>query len=331
MVLRMVFEQRDLERVRVAADADPMWELVLGVQMAQVREVPRAFVGWRQDIGRRLSGIGGRAGSIAMLRDLVPATGNFPDFLTPHESVIDIDDGCEVIACTPRMRLATDLAAAFAGRTVPLWAVSLAGGDRDALASMLRAIQDGHSILVAPQWAKIRRTVVADRAKRSRELVNQGVGALLRNLPGVLGWDGRNLETRYPVDRTVLLAGRGLILLPSYFCWGNPITWIDPELPPVLVYQAQRFTNAAHLEGPVPARLVSLLGRTRAEGLRLLLTPHTTSELAQGLAVSVGCASKQATVLREAGLITSSRHGAAVVHSTTSLGAALLAGELPAY
>lgn len=331
MVLRLVFEQQDLKRVRLAAHADPMWELVLGVQMMQERDVPRPFVSWRQAVGRRLTDASGRIGALATLLDLVPATGNFPDFLTPHQSVINIDGGCEAIACTSRTRLAADLAVTFNGRPAPPWARLLANGDRGCVGDVVRAVRNGHDLLVAPQWAEVQVAVAMDRAMRSRELVNRGVGELLRNLPGILSWDGRVLRTRYPEDRTVHLAGRGLVLVPSYFCWGNPITWIDPELRPVLVYQAQRFDNRANIGVSVPARLVTLLGRTRAECLCLLLTPHTTSQLAKGLGVSVGSASKQATVLRDAGLITSTRHGGAVVHSTTSLGVVLLVGELPTY
>jgi DNA-binding transcriptional ArsR family regulator len=71
---------------------------------------------------------------------------------------------------------------------------------------------------------------------------------------------------------------------------------------------------------------VSLLGRTRAECLRLLVTPRTTSQLADAAGTSVGTASKQAAVLSGAGLISSTRQGGAVLHATTSLGMGLLVG-----
>jgi DNA-binding transcriptional ArsR family regulator len=329
VVLRMVFGRRDLERVRVAGAADPLWELVLAMQMVQTRAVSEPFVAWRQATGHRLGGVGRGRPAMSLLRGLVPPSGNFPDFLTPYHLVKTIDAGCEAVACTGRARLAADLAATFAGRPAPPWARLLARGDRGLLAEVVRAVRTGHDLIVAPHWDEVRPVVAADRARRSRQLVSCGPDELLPSLPGVLGWDGQVLRTRYPEDRTVDLAGRGLMLLPSYFCWGNPITWIDPELPPVLVYQAHGSVVRGDADVEVPARLVSLLGRTRAECLGLLLTPHTTSELAQRLGTSVGTASKQATVLRAAGLIASTRRGGAVVHNTTSLGIALLIGELP--
>jgi DNA-binding transcriptional ArsR family regulator len=77
----------------------------------------------------------------------------------------------------------------------------------------------------------------------------------------------------------------------------------------------------------VPRQLVALLGRTRAECLAALTTPCTTSALADRLGVSVGTASKQAAVLRDAGLATSRRQGGAVLHHLSHLGERLLTGE----
>jgi DNA-binding transcriptional ArsR family regulator len=82
------------------------------------------------------------------------------------------------------------------------------------------------------------------------------------------------------------------------------------------------------MELGLPPGLVSLLGRIRAECLRALAIPRSTSQLADCLGVSVGTASKQATVLRDAQLVTSRRSGNAVIHSLTPLGTALLTGQL---
>jgi DNA-binding transcriptional ArsR family regulator len=322
----MVFDRQDLQRVRLAAAADPMWELVFSLLRTRARSVPAPLVPWRQQVARRLSGSERGEQALSLLHCLVTPEGNFPDFLTPPELVTDIDRGCEAVACTPRARLASDLGVVFAGRPAPTWARSLANGDREGVAEVVRAVRTGHHLLVAPHWATVREVVAADRCQRAGQAVTDGLGTLLSDLPGVLGWDGQVLHTLYPEERTVRLAGRGLILLPSYFCRGNPVTWIDPELPPVLVYEAaghrQQVPDVSRSE-----RLVSLIGRTRAECLRLLLAPRTTTELAEHIGASVGTASKQAAVLRDSGLITSSRRGTAVLHSITSLGVTLLLGD----
>src|ERR1044072_1748031 len=136
-------------------------------------------------------------------------------------------------------------------------------GDRETRQELVWALHTVHDALVAPHWAEIQEVGAPDHATRVRELARHGVHALLANLPGVLRWDGRVLCTSYPVDRTVYLRGRGLILQPSHFCWGSPVTWIDPELPPVLVFQVARHRGGQH--ATVSERLVALLGRTRAE------------------------------------------------------------------
>jgi DNA-binding transcriptional ArsR family regulator len=323
--LRMVFEQQDLARVRLAPAADPMWELALSIQKAQWPQVPAALAGWRQECDRRLPGAHRGLDAVSLLRDLIPPRGAFPDMLTPSGPTADIGAGCEAVLCTPRTRVHDDLAAVFAQRTAPPWVRALARDDRDKRCDVVRALRDAHDLLIAPHWAEVREVVAADHAARARELAGHGVHALLANLPGVRRWDGRVLCTHYPTDRTVRLLGRGLVLQPSYFCWGSPVTLIDPELPPVLVFHVPG--NRARRDIAVSRRLAALLGRTRAECLRVLLAPRTTTELAEQLGTSVGTASKQATVLRETGLVTSHRLGAVVLHSTTSLGLALLVGQ----
>lgn len=322
--MNLVFGREDVQRVRLVGSADPMWELVLGLQKAQTRNVPTPFARWRQDISGRVAGRG--LESLRMLGCMVRAKGSFPDFLTPSELVSDIDEGCESLLATPRDRLSADLAAVFADQRPPSWVKSLSGGDRRLIKDMAGAVHTAHDTLISPYWPQITELFAHEWSLRTRELADRGVGALLSSLPGVVSWDGRVLRTGYPVDRTVHLAGRGLVLLPSYFCWGNPVTWIDPGLPPVLVYQAHSDRSIAPQGQDFPPHLVPLLGRTRAECLRLLLVPRTTTELAERLNVSLGSASKQASVLCAAGLITSDRHGKAVVHKATTLGIALLVG-----
>lgn len=323
-MLSLVFEREDLARVRLAGSADPMWELVLGLQKAQTGTPPAPFVRWRQEVSRRV--VDGRRDSLQLLGGLVGPKGGFPDFLTPSELVSDIDEGYAALLTTPPDRVSADLAAVFAGRRANSWVRGLAGGDRRSVGDMARAVRTNYDVLIEPYWTEVKGVVARERARRSREIADLGVGAMLAQLPGVLNWDGRTLRTMYPVDRTVHLGGRGLVLLPSYFCWGNPVTWIDPELPPVLVFQAQNAIVAGRSGPELSADLVTLLGRTRAECLRLLVEPRTTTELADRLSISMGAASKQAAVLRASGLVTSDRRGKAVVHNVTTLGIALMVG-----
>lgn len=327
MALRMVFQREDVQRVRLSATPDPLWELVLSLHCVQAARPEPGHLAWQWAVRQRLARTG-RAGRrwLGMLRDLVPPSGDFPDFLTPAPATTDLDAGCEALACTPPAQLLTDVAGTMTGRPVPTWVGALAAGDRDAVTELVTAVRRAFGLLVQPHWASVTDMVGADHADRVRLLAGDGVEKLLTGLPGVIGWDGEVLAVRYPRNRTVSLLGRGLTLVPSYFCSGTPVTLIDAELPPVLVYPARRRGEPAPTP---PATLIPLLSRTRAECLHALHAPHTTTELGRVLGLSVGSVSKQTTVLREAGLITSTRAGNAVVHRVTALGVALLHGGLP--
>ena len=206
---------------------------------------------------------------------------------------------------------------------------ALATGESGPVRELGTAVRAGYGTLVAPYWTEVRTAVAADRSARIGTLAGQGGGPLLAGLPGVLGWDGEILELAYPVDRTVRLGGRGLTLVPSYFCTATPVTLIDTDLPPVLVYPARHPAAPRPPAGAeVPGSLAALLGPGRAKALWSLDQPLTTSRLAERLGASVASASRHAATLRDAGLVTSTRNGAAVVHRITDLGAAVLAAGI---
>lgn len=323
-MLRLVFNRDDLQRVRVAAAPDPMWETVLSLHRLRERKPAARHEEWAHQVRHRLARTDA-AGWLSTLFDLVPRRGGFPDFLTPGERISAVDEGFEALAGTTRRTLRTDLEAAFAGRRrTPAWIQDLANGDRSQLLHVVGAARAAYRTLVAPFGHELRAALAADRAARLRRLSTEGVGGLLQSLPGMLDWNGRVLTLAYPVTRTVRLAGRGLTLTPSWFCDSTPVTLIDPERTPVLVYPAAESTR--HTSDSA-ARLVALLGRTRADCLRALRRMHNTSQLAARLGTSIGTASKQAAVLREAGLVSSLRDGGTVWHELTPLGADLLAGR----
>jgi DNA-binding transcriptional ArsR family regulator len=327
-MLRLVFNCDDLQRVRIAAAPDLMWETVLSLHRVRDRRPSARHAEWTHRVRHRLARTEAAGEWLSTMFDLVPRHGGFPDFLTPGEQITAADEGCEALAGTARHSLRADLEAVFtraARRRIPAWIRALAEGDRDQLLRVVGATRHAYSTLVAPSGHEIRAVVSADRATRLHRLSTDGVGGLLSSLPGVIDWNGRTLKLAYPTTRTVWLAGRGLTLTPTLFCRGAPVTLIDPERTPVLVYPA-----ASPEQNGVPdsaARLVALLGRTRADCLRALRAMHNTSQLAERLGTSVGTASKQATVLREAGLVSSLRDGGTVWHKLTPLGADLLTGR----
>ncbi|MDJ1130754.1 ArsR/SmtB family transcription factor [Streptomyces iconiensis] len=354
-MLRIHFTGADLIRTQVAQGPDPLWECVFSLQILRARYGRFAFAEWRSlvrrelRLPRRADPQGGpepapwrAAGAHAAHRllPLVPDASYFPDFLTPPEGLLGLEAGIEAVSATPAARVGHELGILHDRVGAPDWARELAGRSSRPRAALGRMLADYHRLALAPYWPRILARAQADRAVRMRALHAGGPDALLRTFrpgmrwtPPVLGLPG------HPVDRDLHLGGRGLLLIPSHFCWGRPVPLADPELPPTLVYPMER--DPQWLSGPTPAgramaeprRLARLLGETRSAvlGAVAAVTPAggaTTTGLAERLGVSPSAVSQQTSVLREAGLLTSRRHANCVFHHLTPLGEALL-GETP--
>ncbi|MGW5324504.1 ArsR/SmtB family transcription factor [Streptomyces sp. NPDC004014] len=264
---------------------------------------------------------------LRILRCVAPPVGDFPDFLTPPQASQGVEAGFEAVLTTPRRQLRRDLKVL---RALPSWVRPLVDGEFEALSRLGEALRVYYRVAVAPTLPRIQTMLDAERAVHSRAVLDNGVDGLLTSLGPAMRWRPPVLEVDYPVEHDIHLAGRGLRLVPSAFCWYMPVTLVDPDLPPVLVYPLPR--GPQWWTGPSGAAsrpLANLLGATRAACLSLVENGCTTGELARGTGVSAPAASRHATSLREAGLTTSVRRGAAVFHTLTPLGSALLRASAP--
>ncbi|MFD8543991.1 ArsR/SmtB family transcription factor [Streptomyces sp. NPDC059649] len=270
-------------------------------------------------------------GEARLLAPLVPTRGYFPDFLTPAEGLLGLADALAALRETPAERLHTELSRlSTAARPLPSWVRAMADGDTRALGRLATILQGYFEAAVAPYWPRIQGRIEADRATRGRALLDGGADRLLASLPPMMRWRPPVLEADYPVDRDLHLGGRGLLLLPSYFCRRTPVTFHNPDLTPVLVYPVEHPTPKLTPHLPPERCLGRLVGKTRSAILQGVGVGCTTSELARRADVSLASASQHATVLRDAGLLTTLRQGNAVLHTLTPLGAALLRGARPA-
>jgi len=258
--------------------------------------------------------------------------GYSPDFLTPAIDALDLDTALETVLGTDKRRLRADIAALATEVAVPAWVDSVAEGNAATLGRLAEAIRDYHAVALAPHWPEIRAQVRASRTRRAELAVSGGVGHMLGTLHPGARWDGSVLELPYPVDQDLRLDGRGLTLVPSYFCWQHPITLADPDHQPMLVYPVERSHGWVSGGGDPqpksrPQSLGALLGRTRAAVLLTIAErPHlNTTQLARILGTSPASASQHATVLREAGLVNTHRHNGSAIHTLSSRGTTLLA------
>ncbi|MFD3513944.1 ArsR/SmtB family transcription factor [Streptomyces sp. NPDC058657] len=335
-MLRIHFGTEDLNRLRIAARPDPLWELVHALHLLQNRQASLVFDPWRREVRDAL--VRERlTDTVAALSLVCPCAAYFPDFLTPGQGIADLETGLDEVLSTPKQRLAAELGLLFAhGGPVPAMARRLAEGDARTLERLGEGMRRFYAVAVAPYLGEIRAAVAADRPARAEAALEGGADGLLASYQPELTWreGGRLLEAEYPVDRVLTLQGQSLTLIPSFFCVRRPVALADPELPPVLVHpltpEPGWLLRSRAAGGGVTAAglpVAQLIGHTRAAVLDALDRPMTTTQLGSVLRLALSTASRHATVLREAGLVASHRRGPSVVHRRTDLGDALLNGD----
>ncbi|MFI6238807.1 ArsR/SmtB family transcription factor [Micromonospora sp. NPDC050795] len=326
-MLKIHFSGEDILRTRVAPAADPVWELVLSLHVLRGRTRDPLTANWRRSVARDLRQ-DSASEQLRLLFALNPPRGYFPDFLTPYASVEGFEAGLDALRRTPAELLHRDLSVLAAENQLPSSAAALARGEVSALHHLAESMEQYRSLAISPYWGRIQAAVAADRTRRARALLDGGVEGLLASLRPTMRWDSGVLEVHsYPHSRDLHLDGRGLLLVPSFFCAATPVALLDPALPPVLVYPVDRLgalVPADAASGAARESLAALLGRTRAAVLQASDEGCTTGEVARQLNISPAAASQHATVLRNAGLLVSHRERNSVLHTLTPLGRAML-------
>jgi DNA-binding transcriptional ArsR family regulator len=328
-VLRIYFTGDDVARTRIVAGPDPLWELVLALQMLAPQRGDLLFAGWRREAAAAL----GRAvppSPLRLLLALTPNVGYFPDFLNPIDATRGLEHGLEAIRRTGKAVLRRDMSQLACSRRLPAGAGGIAEGDPIVLAGLTGSMRTCYQALVVPYRHSIETAIGRDRAARVDALARGGVEGLLGSLRPMATWSAGELRVPTHRDQELHLDGQGLLLIPSYFCVSGPLTMLDPTLPPVLIYPVERQPDTLPTRGHRrPQALAALIGATRAAVLQTIsLSPRTTDELAGRVGISSASASEHASVLRQSGLITSHRDRNRMQHRLTPLGFALLGHNL---
>ncbi|MET7339155.1 helix-turn-helix domain-containing protein [Nonomuraea sp. NPDC005650] len=324
--LRIVFTSEDLVLTRMATRTDLLWEMVGSLHRMQSPGGGKAMAAWRRHAHARLTEHGLLPFVRAFLFPLTPRAPYFPDFLTPIEAQLGLEHGVQALVDTPRKRVREEMELLRRSAGLPSASLEdLARGNPQSVRRLGRIAADYCQTVLSPQWPETERALAGERAIMLRTLAAGGVDQMLAHLAPAALWRPPVLNVDYPpgLNRVVHLRGRGLTLIPSYFCRGNPVALVDPALPPVLAYPIPR---RVHSNATVGDALAALLGRTRAAILSCItLSPgSSTSELARDARVSLSTASEHAYVLRQAKLIASVRQATLMLHYPTDLGIELV-------
>lgn len=323
-MLRIHFTASDLGRLRLAGGADPLWEIMLSQHVLTDSGAPPRFGAWRDEALARIT---------PQMRDLLrlaPPVGYTPDFLTPTHGHGSLEAGLDLVSSTPSGLLRADLDRLEGAK--PAWIARLADGDRQALRGLITTMRGYFEAMVAFVWDLVSTEVAAERAVRARIVADRGGEWMLATLHPTVHWRPPVLHVVYPDDRDIHLNGRGLTLLPSFFCWRGPITLRVSDGEPILVYPIDAEYRPVVPDPPELRReIIALLGHTRASVLHAVFAaPHgcSTGELARLLRISLSSASEHATVLRKAGLLTSRTSGRQMFHTASALGRSLLVSKI---
>nr|BFD93026.1 winged helix-turn-helix domain-containing protein [Kitasatospora sp. Xyl93] len=305
-VIRIAMSVEDLARVRITGNVDQELEAVLALEAW--RSGGEFFGPWQRAVRRQMAG---QPVLAERLRRLSGANGGFRDVLRvwANGRIMASGSGAE-----PVVRRA-DVAA---------------------------AVREFNRVALRPCWADVRSRLEAERDVRRRIAGRGGVDALLGTLHPQIRWNAPVLEVPSERDVELDLGGKGLRLAPSLFLQGAGVLLRprrdEPDEAPTLLFAMRPDRTGGPVPGGVPeaaesARrggeepLAALVGRTRAAVLHAVLDGGTTGELAGRLGVTASAVSQHTAVLRAAGLIDTRRCGNGVLHTTTSLGRALLRGE----
>ncbi|MEU1479945.1 winged helix-turn-helix domain-containing protein [Streptomyces sp. NPDC005760] len=331
MVFRIHFTAEDLARTRVAEAPMPLVELKQAARALQDRRQPARLSGWRRHSLAKLSA------PARLALDFIPAVGWSPTFIgapqagSPEELI-------EQVRATPTPRIQTALDTILPqNKDMRVPALTRRLTDPVFLGDLCDGLGDLFETLLAPYWSEIIDAFTADRSVRMRQVLHGGVEHLLSQAnPQRMRWNAPVLEIATPGDNNeynLPLEGRGLLLVPSTMPT-TPAIHYDAEPQPAVIYPAGHghplrlltaFTPKEARTTGAPA-VAALLGHTRATVLTLVAEHPgcSTRELAAFAGLAPSSASEHATVLREAGLITTTRFRNAALHSPTRLGIDLL-------
>ncbi|MFD7282723.1 ArsR/SmtB family transcription factor [Streptomyces sp. NPDC059862] len=321
-MLRVHFTEADLRQVTVAAVPNALLEIALSVRYLRTRPSGvsrRGLRQWHQWMA------GSAVPRTGILRDLDPPEGGIFDFFV-QPFTPGLHAGLDLAVRTPAQELADEIALL----PRPIRDISPLRELADGTDKGRRKLADDtlryFNSSLAPLWPRLQAAAAADRSLRAETLLRGGVDAMLATL--VPGWHWQSPTWHIPSACPLTdlhLDGHGLMLIPSYFTYG-PMYGHRPGEPWTLTYPL----HVGEQPASTTDALGPLLGRTRAAVLAALRHPATTTETADRVGISLPSASQHTTVLRNAGLITTTRTGTAVLHTLTPLGTALLHNDTAA-
>jgi DNA-binding transcriptional ArsR family regulator len=312
----------DLLEVRFAWS--PVWETQAAMQAFADERARSYHRPWLRLVAARAARL-----DLQPLLAVLPAGGYVPDFLAPppQTPAPRFRDQLAQIRTTPPLQVRRELERCRdsvddgARRTLLDGLAADPERARELLAGCLR---EAWEELVAPFWIRVRTLLERDVDERSRMLARYGLRRVLDELHPKIRWTRKGLSLADRSTRTVEVDERGLVLMPSAYLWPHAAAVVEEPWRPTIVYPVRGIADLWRAPAAPPGALERLLGRTRARILAGLDAPLSTTALAAIMERSPAGVSRHLLALRDAGLVSTARHGHEVRYRRTQLGAALL-------
>lgn len=300
-MIRLYVDEDSLQTTRLAFS--PLWETIgsLGI-LARYRGVaPSPYTNWARAVRNEMP--------VEFTEHLVEALRQPDQQLLPAGFVPVPDPTCNTIDAELRQ-----LRERHAGST-----------EAERSAGLLERYWEW---AIAPHWTSIRSSLEEEILFRGRTLAVAGVEAMLAELGGRVSWSAPYLTAPYHRDLDITLKRSTLLLVPTVFAGGLRL-FMEKNGVVAMTYQARATGHFQALTASAPnraaeARLALLLGKGRAQVVRALEAPTTTTVLADSLGVAKSTVSEHLTVLCEAGIVWKQRIGGRVFYQLDPAGVALL-------
>jgi DNA-binding transcriptional ArsR family regulator len=252
-----------------------------------------------------------------------------PDFLTPPPATPfpEFEEELATVASTPIELVRSDVSKmreSLGGHPVSELTERMIEDPARMLPRLVEEMRAYWKLAIEPHWPRIRTLHEADVTYRARQLALGGAELLFADLHPMLEWHDGVLTIQKAYEADVDPGGNGLVLIPAVFDWPGIAILLEAEQP-TLSYSPRGI--ATLWEDAPPERtgaMDELIGGTRADILRVLEIPMTTSELARRLHLTPAAVSQQLGVLRRAGVVDANRQGREVFTELTPDGRKLL-------
>jgi DNA-binding transcriptional ArsR family regulator len=301
----------------------PLWETMHAVRTFYDPRARPYHQGWHQLVADRAARI-----DLEPLAAVQPLRGFVPDFLTPppRTPAPRVRDQLAEVRATPAAQVESELRLTSQSQLTRRHAKLVdaflddPAAARDFLAGRLH---EAWRELVAPFWIRIRDLLDRDIEERTRQLARHGLRSVLDELHPRIRWTAKGLSVGDGSRDVVSIGERGLVLMPSAYIWPTVVAVVDEPWQPTIAYPVRGVAELWKAPAAPPEALARLIGRTRALVLACLDQPASTQVVAAHLGLSPAGASGHLIALRDAGLLTATRHGHEVRYRRTALGTSL--------